>query len=99
MWPSGACLGEDTPTHVETPEHHAPPADSTAIQGRDDNDYLLNFIIPAVIIALMLIVAAVIACCLYRRRRYGKMTMEDDRTFVSKVGTEGAGGNGGDLYL
>ncbi|MPC70238.1 Dystroglycan [Portunus trituberculatus] len=79
--PSGMCLGGDTPTHVEE-EPHQPPVEDT-IQG-DDNDYLINFIIPAVIIAAMLLLAAVIACCLYRRRRYGKMTMADDRTFVSK---------------
>ncbi|KAK8389932.1 hypothetical protein O3P69_012857 [Scylla paramamosain] len=79
--PAGVCLGGDTPTHVEEEEHQPPVEDS--IQG-DDNDYLINFIIPAVIIAAMLLLAAVIACCLYRRRRYGKMTMADDRTFVSK---------------
>ena len=50
----------------------------------DEEDYLLTFIVPAVIIAVMLLLAALIACCLYRRRRYGKMTMSDDRTFVSK---------------
>ncbi|KAG0723145.1 Dystroglycan [Chionoecetes opilio] len=79
--PAGVCLGGDTPTHIEE-EQHQPPVEDT-IEG-DNNDYLINFIIPAVIIAAMLLLAAVIACCLYRRRRYGKMTMADDRTFVSK---------------
>lgn len=79
--PAGVCLGGDTPTHIEEEQHQPPVEDS--IEG-DDNDYLINFIIPAVIIAAMLLLAAVIACCLYRRRRYGKMTMADDRTFVSK---------------
>lgn len=79
--PTGACLGEDTPTHIEEEIHHPPVEEG--IQG-EENDYLLNFIIPAVIIAAMLLLAAIIACCLYRRRRYGKMTMADDRTFVSK---------------
>ncbi|KAG7161352.1 Dystroglycan-like [Homarus americanus] len=79
--PTGACLGEDTPTHIEEVTHR--PSVDKDLQG-EDNDYLLNFIIPAVIIAAMLLLAAIIACCLYRRRRYGKMTMADDRTFVSK---------------
>lgn len=79
--PTGICLGEDTPTHIEEDIHHPPVEEG--IQG-EENDYLLNFIIPAVIIAAMLLLAAIIACCLYRRRRYGKMTMADDRTFVSK---------------
>lgn len=79
--PSGSCLAEDTPTHVEEDVHHPPQGET--VQG-EENDYLLNFIIPAVIIAAMLLLAAIIACCLYRRRRYGKMTMADDSTFVSK---------------
>lgn len=79
--PTGSCLGEDTPTHIEEVTHFPPVEES--IEG-EENDYLLNFIIPAVIIAAMLLLAAIIACCLYRRRRYGKMTMADDRTFVSK---------------
>ncbi|CAL4108520.1 unnamed protein product [Meganyctiphanes norvegica] len=78
----GACLGADTPTHIEQPEHIMP--EESNIQDNEENDYLLNFIIPAIIIACMLLLAAIIACCLYRRRRYGKMTMTDDRTFVSK---------------
>lgn len=80
--PTGACLGEDTPVHVEEEVHH-PPVEEESIKD-EENDYLLNFIIPAVIIAAMLLLAAIIACCLYRRRRYGKMTMADNRTFVSK---------------
>lgn len=79
--PAGVCIGGDTPTYSDDVTHQ-PPVEDT-IKG-DDNDYLINFIIPAVIIAAMLLLAAVIACCLYRRRRYGKMTMADDRTFVSK---------------
>ncbi|KAK7074348.1 hypothetical protein SK128_003536 [Halocaridina rubra] len=78
---AGSCLGEDTPTHIEEETHDVPVEEG--VQG-EENDYLLNFIIPAVIIAAMLLLAAIIACCLYRRRRYGKMTMADDRTFVSK---------------
>lgn len=81
--PSGTCLAEDTTTHPEVVDHH-PPKDEEVVGEEEDNDYLLNFIIPAVIIAAMLLLATIIACCLYRRRRYGKMTMADDRTFVSK---------------
>lgn len=81
LTPAGVCLGGDTPTHIEEEEHK--PGVSDNIEG-EDNEYLINFIIPAVIIAAMLFLAAIIACCLYHRRRYGKMTMADDRTFVSK---------------
>lgn len=44
----------------------------------DDFQYLMTFIIPAVIIAVMLFLAAIAACVLYRRRRTGKMNVEED---------------------
>ncbi|CAL4078087.1 unnamed protein product, partial [Meganyctiphanes norvegica] len=52
--------------------------------GEEENDPLLNFIIPVLIIACLLLLAAIIACCLFRRRKYGKMDMTDDSTYVSK---------------
>lgn len=44
----------------------------------DEFQYLMTFIVPAVIISVMLFVAAVAACVLYRRRRTGKMNVEED---------------------
>lgn len=35
-------------------------------------EYLVTFVIPAVVIVCMLLVAGIIACVLYRRRRTGK---------------------------
>ena len=82
MIPSGTCLGGDTPVHPEEPDVAIPPEEEEV--STTDEDYLLTFIVPAVIIAVMLLLAALIACCLYKRRRYGKMSMADERTFVSK---------------
>ncbi|XP_030766797.1 dystroglycan [Sitophilus oryzae] len=42
------------------------------------SDYLITYIIPAVIISIMLFVASVAACVLYRKRRMGKMNVEED---------------------
>lgn len=41
----------------------------------DKDDYLLTFVLPAVIIVAMLLLAAIIACILYRRRLTGKMEL------------------------
>lgn len=43
-----------------------------------NDDYLVTFIVPAVIISAMLLLAAIAACVLYRRRRSGKMNLEED---------------------
>lgn len=42
------------------------------------DEYLVTFIVPAVIIAAMLFLAGIFACILYRRRRTGKMNVEED---------------------
>jgi len=49
-----------------------------------DNDVLLTTVVPAVIIAAMLLLAALIACVLYRKRRKGKLSDEDQHTFINK---------------
>lgn len=85
--PMGICLGELP--NVHSPDSHAPPVDgdSTSV-GAFHDDYLITFVLPAIIIAIMLILAGIIACVLYRRRRSGKMSVseqDDERqSFRSK---------------
>lgn len=58
------------------PEIVIPIEESTPASSSDE--YLITFIVPAVIISIMLFLAAVAACVLYRRRRTGKMNVEED---------------------
>lgn len=84
----GACKGRpsiQSPSGKGIPMEDLPPPPST------HEDYLVTFIVPAVIIAAMLFLAGIAACVLYRRRRTGKMA-------VGGVGDEdgrGAYGNKG----
>lgn len=74
--PLGLCAEQNT----KTPKVHSP------IQGTNNNvqnkagpasvhgytEYLVTFIIPAIVIVCMILVAGIIACVLYRRRRTGE---------------------------
>lgn len=84
--PMGICLGELTGVH--SPDSYVPPVDDSTSVGAFHDDYLITFVLPAIIIAAMLILAGVIACVLYRRRRSGKMSVseqDDERqSFRSK---------------
>ncbi|KZC06723.1 PREDICTED: dystroglycan-like [Dufourea novaeangliae] len=84
--PMGICLGELTDVH--SPDNHVPPVDDSTSVGAFHDDYLITFVLPAIIIAAMLILAGIIACVLYRRRRSGKMSVseqDDERqSFRSK---------------
>lgn len=82
--PKGPCQGFD-------PIHHEPiipikanePTSPKSVQ----DDYLLTFVLPAVIILSMLLLASIIACYLHRRRLRGKMELGDEeerRSFRSK---------------
>ncbi|XP_026675143.1 dystroglycan isoform X2 [Ceratina calcarata] len=84
--PMGICLGELTDVH--SPDNHVPPVDDSTSVGAFRDDYLITFVLPAIIIAIMLILAGIVACILYRRRRSGKMSVseqDDERqSFRSK---------------
>jgi len=84
--PMGICLGELTGVH--SPDSHIPSVDDSTSVGAFHDDYLLTFVLPAIIIAAMLILAGIIACVLHRRRRSGKMSVneqDDERqSFRSK---------------
>ncbi|XP_053985711.1 dystroglycan 1-like isoform X2 [Hylaeus volcanicus] len=84
--PMGICVGEVT--HVHSPDNNVPPVDDSTSVGAFHDDYLITFVLPAIIIAAMLVLAGIIACVLYRRRRSGKMSVseqDDERqSFRSK---------------
>jgi dystroglycan 1 len=65
-----------------------PPIDDSTSVGASHDDYLVTFILPAIIIVAMLLLAGIIACILYKRRRSGKMSVsekDDERqSFRSK---------------
>ncbi|XP_018048048.1 PREDICTED: dystroglycan isoform X2 [Atta colombica] len=73
--PMGICLGELTGVH--SPDSHVPPVDDSTSVGAFHDDYLLTFVLPAIIIAAMLILAGIIACVLHKRRRSGKMSVSE----------------------
>ncbi|CAH2042303.1 unnamed protein product, partial [Iphiclides podalirius] len=77
----GLCADQNT----KTPKAGAAPAGagSNPRNGKagaeaDYSDYLVTFVIPAVVIVCMILVAGVIACVLYKRRRTGKMSVGDE---------------------
>ncbi|ELU11928.1 hypothetical protein CAPTEDRAFT_183589 [Capitella teleta] len=49
-----------------------------------DEDVMITTVIPAVVIAAMLLLAGLIACILYRKKRKGKLSDEDQHTFINK---------------
>lgn len=73
--PVGKCQGEFTVWHY--PDGSGLPSEDTQPVGTSD-EYLVTYIVPAVIIAAMLILAGIVACFLYRRRRTGKMNVGDE---------------------
>ena len=82
--PRGVCLAGTTPTTEAAPTVAAKGQDKETAPESKGDEYLITFIIPAVVIAAMLIIAGLIACVLYRARRRGKMTMTDNGTYVSR---------------
>lgn len=72
--PLGLCADQ----HTKTTKTLAPIQPGTNMQNKATNatpeysDYLVTFVIPAVVIVCMIVVAGIIACVLYRRRRTGK---------------------------
>lgn len=78
--PLGICLGEVTPTSVTIAP--SPVTQKAEPAATTDDDIYITTIIPAVVIAVMLIIAALVACFLYRKKRKGKMTMQDNNTFI-----------------
>ncbi|KAJ8360996.1 hypothetical protein SKAU_G00175210 [Synaphobranchus kaupii] len=64
----------------------APPAVTPALgTGRQStDDVYLHTVIPAVVVAAILLIAGIIAMICYRKKRKGKLTIEDQATFIKK---------------
>ncbi|XP_036387344.1 dystroglycan [Megalops cyprinoides] len=60
----------------------ATPASGTGRQSTDD--VYLHTVIPAVVVAAILLIAGIIAMICYRKKRKGKLTIEDQATFIKK---------------
>ncbi|XP_069361366.1 dystroglycan 1 isoform X2 [Maniola hyperantus] len=78
--PLGLCAEQNT----KIPKSMVPAPPGPNLQNRATNaspeysDYLVTFVIPAIVIVCMIVVAGIIACVLYRRRRTGKMSVGDE---------------------
>lgn len=75
LTPLGSCLGELTGVH--TPDSFIPSYDDSRSVGTSTDDYLITFVLPAIIILAMLVLAGIIACIFYKRRRSGKMSVSE----------------------
>lgn len=66
----------------------APPASTPVAEaGRNkstNDDVYLHTVIPAVVVAAILLIAGIIAMICYRKKRKGKLTIEDQATFIKK---------------
>lgn len=72
------------PGDIDLPE--PPPAVTPALgTGRQStDDVYLHTVIPAVVVAAILLIAGIIAMICYRKKRKGKLTIEDQATFIKK---------------
>ncbi|KAM9760094.1 LOW QUALITY PROTEIN: dystroglycan 1-like [Menidia menidia] len=64
------------------PPPEGPPGPETSRHGTDD--VYLHTVIPAVVVAAVLLAAGVAAMICYRKKRRGKLTLEDQATFIKK---------------
>uniref|UniRef100_A0A3P9QCA5 Dystroglycan 1 n=2 Tax=Poecilia reticulata TaxID=8081 RepID=A0A3P9QCA5_POERE len=71
------------PAEVDIPEPSmvTPGLGSTR---HSTDDVYLHTVIPAVVVAAILLIAGIIAMICYRKKRRGKLTIEDQATFIKK---------------
>ncbi|XP_029363167.1 dystroglycan-like [Echeneis naucrates] len=69
----------------EVPSPVLPTATPSPGTGRrSSDDVYLHTVIPAVVVAALLLIAGIIAMVCYRKKRKGKMTIEEQATFIKK---------------
>ncbi|KAJ8359301.1 hypothetical protein SKAU_G00158260 [Synaphobranchus kaupii] len=71
--------GRPSPAFANAMEPDFQPVDVTST-----DDVYLHTVIPAVVVAAILLIAGVIAMICYRKKRRGKLTIEDQATFIKK---------------
>ena len=76
--PLGLCADQNTKIQKPiVPVHSGTNLQNKATSaGPEYSDYLVTFVIPAVVIVCMIVVAGIIACVLYRRRRTGEIYLQ-----------------------
>ncbi|XP_035238979.1 dystroglycan-like [Anguilla anguilla] len=72
------------PADLAPPPPPPPPTPSAAPGRQSADDVYLHTVIPAVVVAAILLIAGVIAMICYRKKRRGKLTVEDQATFIKK---------------
>uniref|UniRef100_A0A8C8S8V8 Dystroglycan 1 n=1 Tax=Pelusios castaneus TaxID=367368 RepID=A0A8C8S8V8_9SAUR len=70
----GRVISEATPTLMTGKE----------LEKSSEDDVYLHTVIPAVVVAAILLIAGIIAMICYRKKRKGKLTIEDQATFIKK---------------
>lgn len=70
------------PGEVPMPELPTATPSPDPIKGPDD--VYLHTVIPAIVVAALLLIAGIIAMVCYRKKRKGKMTIEEQATFIKK---------------
>ncbi|XP_007888618.2 dystroglycan [Callorhinchus milii] len=71
-------IGKPSPTSTPPPTADEEPSRSS------NDDVYLHTVIPAVVVAAILLIAGIIAMICYRKKRKGKLTIEDQATFIKK---------------
>ncbi|XP_034652929.1 uncharacterized protein LOC117891532 isoform X6 [Drosophila subobscura] len=76
--PFGSCHHSE---NIDINQHEFVPTrtEEPSQKSTFSEEYLANFILPAVIILVMIVLASIVACCLHRRRhKSGKMELGDE---------------------
>ncbi|XP_041448027.1 dystroglycan isoform X3 [Drosophila obscura] len=76
--PFGSCHHSE---NIDINQHELVPTrpEEPSQKSTFSEEYLANFILPAVIILVMIVLASIVACCLHRRRhKSGKMELGDE---------------------
>ncbi|KAI5607536.1 dystroglycan precursor [Silurus asotus] len=82
---TGSCRNYMFVPPGEIPDPSPPAVTPVMGTGRQSNDDVyLHTVIPAVVVAAILLIAGIIAMICYRKKRKGKLTIEDQATFIKK---------------